>query len=220
MGWLRISVISPVRTPLPKRLHSFLCIGYCACVLRQDDPRVLRALGSSIRQDILRELASCPATSAMLARQLGSNTGVMSYQLRELAKAGLIQTDREEGRARYWRLARIDFRFDDPAVSPHPALAQAAIDQRLSQFTGALANYLYRRDLSARWRDAALFSESAVHLRAAELAEFSEEYLALLARWRDRAGETTRRGTRSVRLALFAFPDDTPRRADNDDNVD
>jgi DNA-binding transcriptional ArsR family regulator len=176
----------------------------------RNDPQVLRALGSPVRQDILEELARGPATSAMLARRFGSNTGVMSYQLRELAKVGLIETDREEGRARYWRLSRVDVRFDDPQSSPHPRLASAAIDQSLARHIQSVSGYLHRTDLSRRWRNAALFSESAMSLTAAQLAEFAADYLALLRRWHERVPTSGRHRTRPIRLALFAYPDDDP----------
>src|SRR5215471_1734771 len=95
---------------------------------------VLRALGSPVRQGILELLGRGPATSAMLARALASNTGVMSYHLRELGKAGLIEPESQHGRALYWRLSHADIRFHDPQLSPDPRAAEGAIDQLLALF--------------------------------------------------------------------------------------
>lgn len=173
---------------------------------------VLRSLSSPIRQDILELLGRGPATSAMLARSLSSNTGVMSYHLRGLGKAGLIEPDRQQGRALYWRLSRADVRFNDPQASAEPALAKASVDLILARFTASLSRYLSRTDLAPAWRDAALISQSSTSLTAPELAEFTREYLALIDRW---AGRTaTGEDARPVRLALFAYPESDPLPAD------
>lgn len=170
---------------------------------------VLRALASPVRQDILDLLKRGPATSAMLARSLSSNTGVMSYHLRELGNAQLIERDDERSRGRevYWRLGSKDVRFNDPATSDQPALAQATIDLIMSRLAVSVRAYVGRDDLDAVWRDAALFSQSAAHLTVAELAGFTEEYLALVRRWaQDRPASPD---ARPIRLAMFAYPDET-----------
>ncbi len=172
---------------------------------------MLRALGNPVRQDILDRLAAGPATSAMLAREMGSNTGVASYHLRELGKAGLIEPDERRGRALYWRLSHSDVRFQDPSSSAAPDLARTTIDLTMQRLAGAVNAYLARGDLSDDWRDAALFSQSSALLKVTDLAEFTAEYLAFLRRWVDRpaAGRRGRsRATRPVRIAFFAFPDD------------
>jgi len=145
----------------------------------------------------------------MLARALDSNTGVMSYHLRELAKVGLIERDVSQGRAQFWRVAPGDVRFRDPQDSAVPALARSVIDMRLAGLAASVEGYLHRDDLSPAWRDAALFSQSALALTAAELTEFAQAYLELVRRWSETA-RTRSAGpeTRAVRLALFAFPDD------------
>src|SRR5262249_33975698 len=136
---------------------------------------VLRALGSPVRQQILDLLGRGPATSAMLARALASNTGVMSYHLRELGKAGLIEPDAQQGRARDWPIGDAEVRFHDPQLSPDPVAAEGAIDQRLANFNASVTHYRRRGDLVAAWREAALFSESATVLTPAELTAFGRE---------------------------------------------
>src|SRR5215472_8896456 len=108
---------------------------------------VLRALGSLVRQHILELLGRGPATSAMLARALASNTGVMSYHLRELGKAGLIEPESLQGRLLYWRLASADVRIHDPQLSPDPSAAESVIDRRLTKFNASLKHYRRRGDL-------------------------------------------------------------------------
>jgi DNA-binding transcriptional ArsR family regulator len=166
-------------------------------------------LGSKVRQAILDHLGRGPATSTMLARALDSNTGVMSYHLRELAKTGLIERDVRQGRAQFWRVAPGEVRFRDPQDSPIPALAQSVIDLRLAGLAASVDGYLRRADLSPAWREAALFSQSALILTTDELAEFAQAYLELVRSWSDTARDRSAGpATRAVRLALFAFPDD------------
>ena len=179
------------------------------CLTAHAEIVVLRALASQVRQDVLDHLDTGPATSAMLARALESNTGVMSYHLRELAKAGLIERDVSRGRSRFWRLASVDVRFSDPQDSAAPAMAQSVIDMRLAGLGTSVNAYLRRDDLDPAWRDSALFSQAAITLTAAELAEFAEAYLQLVQRWSKsstRAAADTE--IRAVHLALFAFPAD------------
>ena len=168
---------------------------------------VLRALGHPMRQEILDALALGPATSAMLARAMDSNTGVLSYHLRELGKAGLIERDagRSSGRAVYWKLASDDIRWDGPATAAQPALARAAAEITLARVMRAVHSYLGRTDLGGDWHEAALFSRSSLRLTAAQLAELTAEYLAFAQRWSRRAQDPLP-GAQPVRLALFAFP--------------
>lgn len=173
-----------------------------------DETAVLRALAHPARQEILDELALGPATSAILARSLASNTGVLSYHLRELGKAGLIERDAEmsRGRAVYWRLASDDVRFADPAVSAGPALAQAAIDVVLARAVRSVHTFARRTDLPPEWHDAALFSRSSMRLTADQLARMSAEYLEFLQRWSHLARQPSASAL-AVRVMLFAFPD-------------
>lgn len=170
---------------------------------------VLRALGHPVRQEILDALALGPATSAMLARAMDSNTGVLSYHLRELGKAGLIEhdADRSSGRAVYWKLASDDIRWDGPATAAQPGLARAAAEISLARVLRAVHTYLGRTDLAGDWHEAALFSRSSLRLTAAQLAELTAEYLAFVQRWSRRAADDPPPGAQPVRLAWFAFPD-------------
>jgi DNA-binding transcriptional ArsR family regulator len=177
--------------------------------IASEETVVLRALASPVRQEILDLLGRGSATSAMLARFLSSNTGVMSYHLRELGNARLIERDEERSRGReiYWRLGSGDVRFNDPASSDQPEMAQAAIDLIMSRLAGSVRAYVSRTDLDPGWRDAALFSRSAARLTVAELAQFNKEYLALVRRWTQHRRAAV--DARPIRLAMFAYPDET-----------
>jgi hypothetical protein len=72
-----------------------------------------------------------------------------------------------------------------------------------------VTSYLRRTDLEPAWREAALFSQSALMLTVTELAELNEQYLALVRRWTGH--RPVPQGARPVRLAMFAYPDGEPR---------
>jgi DNA-binding transcriptional ArsR family regulator len=65
----------------------------------------LRALAHPMRQRILDHLRQAgPATSTTLARDLGENSGIMSYHLRLLAEHDFVRqvAGRGQGRERWW----------------------------------------------------------------------------------------------------------------------
>jgi DNA-binding transcriptional ArsR family regulator len=173
------------------------------------DVAVLRALGSSVRQNILESLDRAPATSAMLARAWSSSTGVMSYHLRQLGNAGLIEVDRRVGRSVYWRLSPTDAHLADPAQSDPQAAAQAAGDELFAWFTASVQRFRDGADLEPEWHDAALFAVSASTLTVSELTAFGADYLQLLRNWSGRIASAP--DARAIRIALFAYPDSGPR---------
>ncbi|MGZ4334585.1 MAG: ArsR/SmtB family transcription factor [Gaiellaceae bacterium] len=65
----------------------------------------LRALGHPLRLQILQMLhAEGPSTASALGRRLGESSGSMSYHLRALNRAGMVEDDeRRSGRERWWR---------------------------------------------------------------------------------------------------------------------
>ena len=72
------------------------------------DIEELRALAHPMRQRILRRLHQTgPATSTTLARDLGENSGIMSYHLRLLAEHDFVRevTGRGQGRERWWQVS-------------------------------------------------------------------------------------------------------------------
>ncbi len=180
------------------------------------DPARLKALGHPLRQRMLRRLhRQGPATATTLAEELGENTGVTSYHLRQLADHGFIEDAPElaKGRERWWRARPQDIRF-----LPRSAMtedARLALD-RLTELDDAadeeaLRRFQRRRDDMGPWGDALLFSRSALRLAPDELLSFWEEYLALVLRYRqDDATNGVAPDSNEARRILvrfLAFPD-------------
>lgn len=170
-----------------------------------------KALANPVRQRILRELETLgEATSTVLAERLGITTGGTSYNLRVLAEHGFVEEVRERahGRERWWRLTRLDVRF--PVLSGQSPEFRATVE-RLNQLWLAedletFARFQEARSRLGGWGDAMPYSRGSIRLTLEELADFFEEYLALLKRYQ-RTPDETPDGARTVLTRFVGFPD-------------
>ncbi|MDI2130761.1 ArsR/SmtB family transcription factor [Yinghuangia seranimata] len=179
------------------------------------DVAALKTLAHPRRGRIVRHLAAHgPATSAGLARALGLNTGATSYHLRELARHGFVEeavVDGAHGRERWWRAVRADLRF--PPRSRQTAEMRAAIDEvtRLSFAADVEAFVRFQEETPADdpWADAAPYSRGTIHVTSSELADFFEEFIALVNRYK-RPDGTLPPDARTVMTRFLAFPAPSP----------
>ena len=90
-------------------MHNYPCVMSEPLQPREvRDVEELRALAHPMRQRILRHLRQAgPATSTTLARDLGENSGIMSYHLRLLAEHDFVRevAGRGQGRERWWEVS-------------------------------------------------------------------------------------------------------------------
>ncbi|WP_327092958.1 helix-turn-helix domain-containing protein [Nonomuraea sp. NBC_01738] len=174
------------------------------------DLEALRALSHPRRQRILGHLSGHgPATSADLARELDLNTGATSYHLRELAKHGFVEEvpEKAHGRERWWRSVPADLRF--PLRSEQDSETRAVMDELNARaYSEDLADF--RRALAGMdpggWGDAFPFSRGTIMVTLPQLAEFFEEYLALVMRYSVPVEEADPEARR-VHTRFLAFPD-------------
>jgi DNA-binding transcriptional ArsR family regulator len=167
----------------------------------------LKALAHPLRQRMLYHLAFVgSASSASLARAFGESTGSTSYHLRQLARFGFIEEDRERsrGRERWWRLVPLDLRdLADELTDTAEAGDLGRI--RFERDRALVDRYLANRHRFGRLAEAATFSSSATHLTEDELRRFTEEYVALLKRWW-RPPEERPSDAAPIAVLLYAFP--------------
>ncbi|MFI6649129.1 ArsR/SmtB family transcription factor [Streptomyces sp. NPDC050529] len=178
----------------------------------------LKALAQPRRQQILQRLTlHGPATSAILARALGLNTGATSYHLRELARYGFVAdtvSPRPDARrARWWRAVPGDRRFPPPSrrtpgvrlvmdeLNRHAYAADLALFEQLQRESGTGAD---GREAD-EWADGHAYSRGSLRLTLPGLQEFFEEYIALMNRYK-RPDAGTPPGARTVHTRLLAFP--------------
>lgn len=193
-------------------MHDYPCTSYRG---RVTDPiadlATAKALANPVRQRILRELEIVgEATSTVLAERLGITTGGTSYNLRVLARHGLVEEvpGRGQGRERWWRLSRLSLRF--PLPSRQSPELRAAIEKLnelwLAEDLETFALFQARRERLGEWSDAVPYSRGSIRLTLDELEHFFEDYLALLKRYQ-RDPEDTPRDARTVLTRFVAFPD-------------
>jgi DNA-binding transcriptional ArsR family regulator len=155
------------------------------------ESKVLAAMAHPLRRRLLDVLkVAGPATVSALAERTGQAVGNISHHMKVLAAAELVDEAPElagDRRERWWRIRPGSLRWsardyaDDPAAT---AVAEAAdslnLEHQISLVRAAMAN---RESYSADWQDAAFSTDVWLRLSPAELAEFGEEVIALMARW-------------------------------------
>ncbi len=180
------------------------------------DLAALKALAQPRRQQILQHLSLYgPATSAILARALGLNTGATSYHLRELARYGFVEETEGESacRERWWRAVPGDRRFPRRTrQTPETRLVMDELNHHAYAADLGLFEQAQRDSADAdlgEWADAFVCSGGSVRLTLPELRKFFEEYIALLNRYkRPDAGAPPEARTVLTRLLAFPAPED------------
>lgn len=188
--------------------------GAFATPVELGDLATLKALAHPRRQAVFQHLTlHGPATSAMLARALGLNTGATSYHLRELARYGFVEeTDGGPSahRERWWRMVPGDRRFP-PRSRQSPEMRQVMDELNHHAYAGDLELFerLQRDAEDGPWADAFLYSRGSVRLTLPELRSFFEEYIALLNRYKRPESETPP-GARTLLTRFLGFPAPEP----------
>lgn len=156
------------------------------------DSEQLRTLAHPMRNRIVSSLRlEGPATSAVLAERLDTNTGQTSYHLRALAAVGLVVEDPERGtrRERWWKAAQRGHSWSETAFEADPNDRHAAnwlIRFYQRQYFQWISDwYDQRGEWPVEWRDAAT-SADHFFMATPELATaLSDELQELLARYRE-----------------------------------
>lgn len=180
------------------------------------DIEALKALAHPLRQQMLAWLQRHgSATSADLAVTFAADRGATSYHLRQLERFGFVEEDgaRSVGRRRYWRAVPQDLRLPRRAGSTEVETAAQEVARLWRERAERhLTAFLADPDSFGEFGAAAMQSFGGTTLTAGELAEFAEEYIALLNRWR-REPDRASPGSRHITVLFDAFPtpdDGTP----------
>ncbi|WP_127503510.1 winged helix-turn-helix domain-containing protein [Actinoplanes solisilvae] len=174
------------------------------------DAAMLRAMAHPLRMRIVSSLRlDGPATSAILARRLSTDSGQTSHHLRLLARHGFVVDAPElgrgsRGRERWWKAMHASTTFSDDvdadSVETMAAFARAARavwDQGIDQFHDEAAH----RRWSPAWLDAAAASDQVIRTTPEGLK-----------RLRDRLDEVIREadlpepGAETVVVVVQAYP--------------
>lgn len=182
------------------------------------DSRSLRGLAHPLRIRILSTLRlDGSSTATRLARQLGQDSGNISWHLRQLAEHGFIDEDTERGtrRERWWQARHQASRLDVASLPAGPEAGQLVttyLGHILDQQFGRAAAFLADGGWAPEWRAAAEFSGWRLELTPAGLRALTEEVAGVVERHRAAAVP----GTAAVHVQLQAFP----RRREPDSEAD
>jgi DNA-binding transcriptional ArsR family regulator len=175
-----------------------------------DDPKTIKALAHPARLAVIDELyAGRELTATECAEIVGLSPSAMSYHLRALERAGLIERapTSDDGRERPWRAAGT--RLSVNSTSSHLAhaatttLALSVVDKVRHEFTDWMDR---SEDDDPAWRDASGVSNSRLWVTQQEAAEIEQTVSDLVDRFRGRTPADRPPGSRLVRFSAMLFP--------------
>jgi DNA-binding transcriptional ArsR family regulator len=176
------------------------------------DTVLMRALAHPARLALLDRLNhEGPATATECSQSVGLSPSAVSYHLRALARAGLVEEapGRGDGRERRWR--RTAERWSVGGVAgqgPEAAASMRTLLESLLALDDSRARqYLARfSDEPGEWQDAAFFMDAALLVTAEELDGLTAALLELTAPYREAARPDRPAGARVVSFTVRAFP--------------
>jgi DNA-binding transcriptional ArsR family regulator len=175
------------------------------------DVEALRVLAHPMRQRILRYLRQVgPATSTTLARELGENSGIMSYHLRQLGEYGFVQevTGRGQGRERWWQVA------PEPVWIPREGLSEEAQAEAsglpirpLAADMEGFERFRAARGAMGEWgRGTWVVMRTRLTLTREEAGQLIAEQQELIGRYQ-RDADDAPAGARTVVAGFFVYPE-------------
>jgi DNA-binding transcriptional ArsR family regulator len=171
---------------------------------------LMRALAHPARLALMAHLGhSGPATATECAGVVGLSPSAVSYHLRALAKAGLVEEapGRGDGREHRWRRTAEPYSIDaDPGPDGLAAMrgllesVRAWDEARFRQFLVQLG------DEPTDWQDAALFMDATLLVTADELRSVGAAVQELLRPYRKAGRADAPAGARTVSATFRGFP--------------
>ena len=186
------------------------------------DVEALRVLAHPMRQRILRYLRQAgPATSTTLARDLGENSGIMSYHLRQLAEFGFVAevAGRGQGRERWWQAASAPLWIPREGLSVEAQAEVAGL--RLSGLSDELAGFeRFRavRGAMGEWgRGTWAVQRARLTLTREQAARLIADQQELIRRYQREAAAAPA-DARTVVFGFLAYPEPPPDDAPGQDS--
>jgi DNA-binding transcriptional ArsR family regulator len=183
--------------------------------VRLTDPRAIRALAHPARLAVIDALyAGGEMTATECAAVVGLSPSAMSYHLRSLEKAGIVERapSTGDGRERPWRAAGSHLQVESGSAPGNLAASQALNATVMSRTLSELDDWIARRsDEDKEWDEASSFTNGQAWLTVDEARELSQHLRAALDRYRGRRFPEKRpAGARRVRVSQLVFPIDPP----------
>lgn len=172
----------------------------------------MRALAHPARLGLLEHLAEAgPATATECADVVGLSPSAVSYHLRALARAGLVEAapGRGDGRERLWRRTGDGYQISLEG-SPDPEVREAqqeVMESLLARDEARTRAYLERHNSEPpEWQNAALFMSATLLMTADELEALGTAFEELVAPYRRGARAGTPASARQVAAIVRTLP--------------
>ncbi|RSM77791.1 ArsR family transcriptional regulator [Kibdelosporangium aridum] len=175
------------------------------------DASSLRGLAHPLRVRILEVLRSEGASTATkLSKQLGEDSGNVSWHLRQLAEHGFVAEDVDRGtrRERWWYALH-----DYTAVDTEAFLDNSDLQGLLSLLKSEVLQQQFRRaagfmseDWPPEWQEAAGMGYWKLRLSAAELTALREDLNNLVDRYEQKRGESEDADRKDIVFQFQTFP--------------
>jgi DNA-binding transcriptional ArsR family regulator len=176
------------------------------------DTVIMRALAHPARLALLARLShEGPATATECSQSVGLSPSAVSYHLRALARAGLVEAapGSGDGRERRWRRTAERWSVGGVAGQGREAAQamRALLENLLALDDSRARQYLARfSGEPADWQDAAFFMDTALLATAEELSGLNAALMELTAPYREIARTDRPDGARTVSFTARAFP--------------
>jgi DNA-binding transcriptional ArsR family regulator len=193
--------------------------------LRIDEPASLRAISHPARLAAMQRLMMVgPATATELGETAGLSASAMSYHLRSLEKAGLIETapSRGDGRERVWRSVHEGYTVDtlEGGSAEMRDASRELIEAVLLVQDMRIRRWLALSETEANWIDTGYFFETLLNVTQEELAGLNEKVQEILTPYRLSRRKNPPPGARQTSFVARGFPLADPIPEATDGSVD
>lgn len=172
------------------------------------DPREIKALAHPARLEVLSRLQGRDRamTATELAGYCDLSPSAMSYHLRAMERAGLVErAEGEDGRERPWRLAfeMLTVESDSPAAYVSESLmVEAVMREDIRQATSFLAT-----EPQGPWRSSTVLNRVTVSVTTEELATMLDEIHEVTQKYAADNRSDPPEGSRRVRVTYLSVPE-------------
>lgn len=179
--------------------------------LEINEPASLRAISHPARLAAMQRLMMIgPATATELGETAGLSASAMSYHLRSLEKAGLIETapSRGDGRERVWRSVHEGYTVDtlEGGSAEMRDASRELIESVLLVQDMRIRRWLGQSDTEPDWIDTGYFYETLLNVTQDELATLNRKIQDLLAPYRLSRRKNPPPGARQTSFVARGFP--------------
>jgi DNA-binding transcriptional ArsR family regulator len=177
-----------------------------------EDAKSIKALAHPARLAIIDELfAGRELTATECAEIVGMSPSAMSYHLRALERAGMIERapSSDDGRERPWRAKGTSITVNSTSSKLALAATTALATTVVERLGAGLRDWLARGEQEdPAWREVAGVSDARLWLTRQEAEQVERSSREFVEQFRGRTADNHPEGARRVRVTVLMYPTD------------